>query len=140
VGAVIIFDRAHQCHIWAPEIFLGLPICCRTELSLDRLAEPQARFRERCLGLGRVVLHAGFEQSVVFFGGLHHAASLLRARALLLARPNPKRLGAKLGRKGGLDELSVGRGSRIRTCGPLLPKQVLYQAELCPEPQLAQGL
>ena len=33
-----------------------------------------------------------------------------------------------------------GRGSRIRTCGPLLPKQVLYQAELCPEPQFAQGL
>jgi hypothetical protein len=27
----------------------------------------------------------------------------------------------------------VGRGSRIRTCGPLLPKQVLYQAELCPD-------
>jgi hypothetical protein len=26
-----------------------------------------------------------------------------------------------------------GRGSRIRTCGPLLPKQVLYQAELCPD-------
>src|SRR5215470_18308837 len=34
----------------------------------------------------------------------------------------------------------VGRGSRIRTCGPLLPKQVLYQAELCPEPQLLGGL
>ena len=32
-------------------------------------------------------------------------------------------------------EISSGRGSRIRTCGPLLPKQVLYQAELCPEPQ-----
>ena len=30
-------------------------------------------------------------------------------------------------------ELSSGRGSRIRTCGPLLPKQVLYQAELCPD-------
>ena len=29
--------------------------------------------------------------------------------------------------------LSLGRGSRIRTCGPLLPKQVLYQAELCPD-------
>ena len=27
----------------------------------------------------------------------------------------------------------IGRGSRIRTCGPLLPKQVLYQAELCPD-------
>jgi hypothetical protein len=27
----------------------------------------------------------------------------------------------------------AGRGSRIRTCGPLLPKQVLYQAELCPD-------
>jgi hypothetical protein len=39
-----------------------------------------------------------------------------------------------------MNELSVGRGSRIRTCGPLLPKQVLYQAELCPEPQLGQGL
>jgi hypothetical protein len=33
----------------------------------------------------------------------------------------------------------IGRGSRIRTCGPLLPKQVLYQAELCPEPQFAAG-
>ena len=30
-------------------------------------------------------------------------------------------------------QLSIGRGSRIRTCGPLLPKQVLYQAELCPD-------
>src|SRR5262245_43644131 len=30
-------------------------------------------------------------------------------------------------------QLSSGRGSRIRTCGPLLPKQVLYQAELCPD-------
>jgi hypothetical protein len=30
-------------------------------------------------------------------------------------------------------QLSNGRGSRIRTCGPLLPKQVLYQAELCPD-------
>src|SRR5262249_50684203 len=36
--------------------------------------------------------------------------------------------------------ISIGRGSRIRTCGPLLPKQVLYQAELCPEPQLLGGL
>src|SRR5215510_227985 len=35
---------------------------------------------------------------------------------------------------------SVGRGSRIRTCGPLLPKQVLYQAEQCPEPQLLGGV
>src|SRR5262245_16217509 len=32
-------------------------------------------------------------------------------------------------------QLSSCRGSRIRTCGPLLPKQVLYQAELCPEPR-----
>ena len=30
-------------------------------------------------------------------------------------------------------QLSSCRGSRIRTCGPLLPKQVLYQAELCPD-------
>ena len=30
-------------------------------------------------------------------------------------------------------------GSRIRTCGPLLPKQVLYQAELCPEPHIGAG-
>jgi hypothetical protein len=30
-------------------------------------------------------------------------------------------------------ELSVGRGSGIRTRDPLLPKQVLYQAELCPD-------
>jgi hypothetical protein len=37
-------------------------------------------------------------------------------------------------------QLSNGRGSRIRTCGPLLPKQVLYQAELCPEPQFPLGL
>ena len=28
----------------------------------------------------------------------------------------------------------IGRGSVIRTHGPLLPKQVLYQAELCPVP------
>ena len=34
-------------------------------------------------------------------------------------------------------QLSSGRGSRIRTCGPLLPKQVLYQAELCPDAGLA---
>ena len=27
-----------------------------------------------------------------------------------------------------------GRGRGIRTPGPLLPKQVLYQAELCPDP------
>ena len=27
----------------------------------------------------------------------------------------------------------VGRGSGIRTRDPLLPKQVLYQAELCPD-------
>jgi hypothetical protein len=30
--------------------------------------------------------------------------------------------------------LSDGRGSRIRTCDPLLPKQMRYQAALCPEP------
>ena len=33
-----------------------------------------------------------------------------------------------------------GRGSRIRTCGPLLPKQVLYQAELCPDTCSINGL
>ena len=27
----------------------------------------------------------------------------------------------------------IGRGRGIRTPGPLLPKQVLYQAELCPD-------
>jgi hypothetical protein len=27
----------------------------------------------------------------------------------------------------------IGRGSGIRTRDPLLPKQVLYQAELCPD-------
>ena len=30
--------------------------------------------------------------------------------------------------------LKSGRGRGIRTPGPLLPKQVLYQAELCPGP------
>ena len=29
---------------------------------------------------------------------------------------------------------SVGRGSRIRTCDPLLPKQMRYQTAPCPEP------
>src|SRR3546814_1753893 len=29
--------------------------------------------------------------------------------------------------------LMNGRGDRIRTCGPLLPKQMLYQAELLPD-------
>ena len=33
----------------------------------------------------------------------------------------------------GAGHRNLGRGSRIRTCGPLLPKQVLYQAELCPD-------
>jgi hypothetical protein len=37
-------------------------------------------------------------------------------------------------------ELSSGRGSRIRTCGPLLPKQVLYQAELCPDARIFKQL
>ena len=32
-----------------------------------------------------------------------------------------------------------GRGSRIRTCGPLLPKQVLYQAELCPDTLISKA-
>jgi len=32
----------------------------------------------------------------------------------------------------------IGRGSGIRTRDPLLPKQVLYQAELCPDD--AKGL
>src|SRR5688572_14155782 len=31
---------------------------------------------------------------------------------------------------------SVGRGSRIRTCDPLLPKQMRYQTAPCPEPIL----
>jgi hypothetical protein len=30
-------------------------------------------------------------------------------------------------------DLLDGRGRGIRTPGPLLPKQVLYQAELCPD-------
>lgn len=30
---------------------------------------------------------------------------------------------------------SLGRGDSIRNCDPLLPKQVLYQAELRPEPR-----
>ncbi len=30
-------------------------------------------------------------------------------------------------------EEKIGRGSRIRTCDPLLPKQMRYQAALCPE-------
>ena len=35
---------------------------------------------------------------------------------------------------GDLDnEPTIGRGRGIRTPGPLLPKQVLYQAELCPD-------
>ena len=37
------------------------------------------------------------------------------------------------------NEPSIGRGSRIRTCGPLLPKQVLYQAELCPDTLILQN-
>ena len=36
------------------------------------------------------------------------------------------------------DKLSIGRGSGIRTRDPLLPKQVLYQAELCPD--VAMGI
>ena len=38
--------------------------------------------------------------------------------------------------------LSNGRGRGIRTPGPLLPKQVLYQAELCPDTitQVVSGL
>ena len=31
---------------------------------------------------------------------------------------------------------SVGRGSRIRTCDPLLPKQMRYQTAPCPEPMI----
>ena len=37
-------------------------------------------------------------------------------------------------------QLSSGRGRGIRTPGPLLPKQVLYQAELCPEPLIIKDL
>ena len=33
----------------------------------------------------------------------------------------------------GLAEASDGRGSKIRTCDPLLPKQVRYQTALCPD-------
>ena len=33
----------------------------------------------------------------------------------------------------GLNSPVIGRGRGIRTPGPLLPKQVLYQAELCPD-------
>jgi hypothetical protein len=29
--------------------------------------------------------------------------------------------------------IDSGRGNTIRTCDPLLPKQTLYQAELCPD-------
>jgi hypothetical protein len=36
-------------------------------------------------------------------------------------------------------QLSSGRGRGIRTPGPLLPKQVLYQAELCPDAGLADN-
>ena len=32
----------------------------------------------------------------------------------------------------------VGRGSKIRTCDPLLPKQMRYQAALCPEPMVVE--
>ncbi len=33
-----------------------------------------------------------------------------------------------------------GRGSRIRTCDPLLPKQVRYQTALCPDAAMARKL
>ena len=33
----------------------------------------------------------------------------------------------------------VGREDKIRTCGLLLPKQALYQAELPPDPEQAAG-
>jgi hypothetical protein len=33
----------------------------------------------------------------------------------------------------GMDPDSLGRGERIRTSDPLLPKQMLYQAELRPD-------
>ena len=55
-----------------------------------------------------------------------------RSRGLLHVR-KPAIYGRIYGRRSFEIELSVGRGSRIRTCGPLLPKQVLYQAELCPD-------
>lgn len=35
----------------------------------------------------------------------------------------------------GSERLRVGRGERIRTSGPCLPKTVLYQAELLPDAQ-----
>ena len=37
-------------------------------------------------------------------------------------------------------ESKSGRGDTIRTCDPLLPKQVLYQAELRPDPFISNGL
>ena len=42
-------------------------------------------------------------------------------------------LGQFPGQAGVQNKLSIGRGSGIRTRDPLLPKQVLYQAELCPD-------
>ena len=33
-------------------------------------------------------------------------------------------------------DVKIGRGSRIRTCDPLLPKQMRYQAALCPDLKL----
>ena len=36
-------------------------------------------------------------------------------------------------RSSSLRDASDGRGSKIRTCDPLLPKQVRYQAALCPD-------
>ena len=44
---------------------------------------------------------------------------------------NARRAGAP-GRESDHPDREVGRGERIRTSGPLLPKQVLYQAELHP--------
>jgi hypothetical protein len=35
---------------------------------------------------------------------------------------------------------SVGRGSRIRTCDPLLPKQMRYQTAPCPAPRSIQTI
>ena len=49
---------------------------------------------------------------------------------LLITTTNPNIPKQKSARNGALN---TGRGERIRTSGPCLPKAVLYQAELHPE-------
>jgi hypothetical protein len=60
----------------------------RAELGRHSLVEPPARFRQGLAASGRVALgersescDASFQQSIRGFGGLHHAAALLRSRA-----------------------------------------------------------